>query len=124
MRRRIGPRVAAVGAAALVGLLTLACTSQIAGTAEPGAGVETTTTASAAPTTSAAPGLLEPQPFAGAGFTIQPPAGWTVDRSGALGADVIFRSPRPDPIATGSFAANINVLSPPASGSLDAVVAR
>jgi len=118
MRRRSARRLTAAGAALAVGLLSVACSSQIQGTAQPGAGPASTTT-----TTSAAPsGLLESQPFAGSGFTIRAPRGWNVDRSGALGADVIFRNPRADPIGTGSFAANINILSPPASGTLDDVV--
>jgi hypothetical protein len=42
------------------------------------------------------------------GYSVQPPAGWTVNKSGAMGSDVIFATK-----ARGGFAPNFNVVVQP-----------
>ena len=55
-------------------------------------------------------------------FDLVPPAGWTVDPSGAQGTAVVFFDPRVAESPDGRFRANINVLVVPAHTDLPGIV--
>ncbi len=122
MRVSARARVALAVLAVLVVALAGGCARQVSGTASAaGAAAGPSPAPSRAVSTSP---LLESVPFVSSrrGFALQPPVGWRSDTSGKLNAEVIFTNPRTDPIASGTFAANIYVLARPTTQRLEAVV--
>ena len=55
-------------------------------------------------------------------FGLVPPAGWSVDTSGARGTAVVFLDPEPAETAAGAFSPNINVLVTSSNAGLPATV--
>ncbi len=97
--------------------LLAGCTVSIAGTAVPDASAVRLQITDA-PRTTETPRFDD----AAGRFTLVPPAGWTVDTSGAQGTSVVFRDPDPRSSGAGTFSANVHVLVSPADVDLATTV--
>ena len=116
-------RIAAAWIALVAAAVAVAgCTVQVPGTAVPDAA---SAPGPAAPSQSSAPAQAPPEgAFVDAlgRFALVPPAGWTVDTSGAQGTSVVFLDPLPSTSIAGRFSANINVIVVPSGAELEATV--
>jgi len=122
--------IRSAGAAALLAVAMLAlagCGSQ-AGSAPPAAAPAVNPPSSAAAATPAAPSSTPAASTGGkatAGdafddaqgrFDLLPPAGWTVDTSGAQGTAAVFLDPQAVDTPKGAFQPNVNVIVAPSPG--------